>query len=476
MILQRWEPVVSETFPSSISFWIKVHGVPLHFWSEATFNVIGSTLGTIEGRDFEKARMKVQINGLEPLVMKMDLQLPSKVIEVEIEYEGLEKHCFYCKALSHEEDDCDVKPPSLRGEKRSLGISQYNTLEKIEESKKRQDARKQTRLHQEPSRGGARWTNYRNATTRDTRRAYDEYYKTTSEQSSGFEENRRRYEDRSISARNYNSRRSPSRRDTREQVESGNSPHSHTREPPVLPSKTQKSPARISNSHSHQSPAADATTPQRRSNLASRLSDPREPNTGSEERISARDRLSVHTQRTSQNAKGNSIGSSRQLHEVEIQDFEENLILPITKSITRPSCSTVFDSGRLGPCERSPIRTLSEDRIHVSLRLGPLIQSEGDESDSQILELNTLSKAAGKKKMVASQSRKRGSPAQGTAVKRRRVTKAHPSPKRKLMMDAITTGGKVAPATNRRTAPACKIIPPVVKKKKDFHHVPASLP
>lgn len=33
-MLQRWEPIVSENFPSSISFLIRIHGIPLHYWTE----------------------------------------------------------------------------------------------------------------------------------------------------------------------------------------------------------------------------------------------------------------------------------------------------------------------------------------------------------------------------------------------------------------------------------------------------------
>ena len=102
LILQRWEPIVSDAFPARITFWINVHGIPLHYWTEPTINAIGDALGPIEDRDADRARLRVQVNGLEPLIMRMDLQLPSKqVIEVELEYEKLEKHCFLCKSLSH---------------------------------------------------------------------------------------------------------------------------------------------------------------------------------------------------------------------------------------------------------------------------------------------------------------------------------------------------------------------------------------
>lgn len=47
VIIQRWEPVISTTFPSQISFWIRIKGLPLHFWLEDMVCKIGKDLGTL---------------------------------------------------------------------------------------------------------------------------------------------------------------------------------------------------------------------------------------------------------------------------------------------------------------------------------------------------------------------------------------------------------------------------------------------
>lgn len=96
--------------------------------------------------------------------MKMDLELPSgDVVEIEMEYEYLQKHCFFCKSLTHEEDDCQLRLDlnHQKDDMRKLGISQQNTLESIEERKKRQDDRKRSRQNPPTYAGGARWTNKR---------------------------------------------------------------------------------------------------------------------------------------------------------------------------------------------------------------------------------------------------------------------------------------------------------------------------
>lgn len=161
--------------------------------------------------------------------------------------------------------------------------------------------------------------------------------------------------------------------------------------------------------------------------------------------------------------------------------MEDTPAPPNAIASTRPSSSTVFDSGRLGPCERSPIRTLSEDRIHVSLRLGPLLsESESGEpdEDSQLSDLPILSKAEGKKIMDKPHTKKRTclTGAQGINVKRRRVTKTHESPRRKLLMDAIGAGGRGKPKPQRKSTTVPTLLPATVKKGKDFHPPLKALP
>lgn len=116
MILQIWEPIVSDDFPSSISFWIRVHGIPLHYWTEGTLHAIGSEIGVADTKDVKQGRVRVHVNGLKPLEMVHDITLPSRETKkVELEYEKLEKHCFLCKSLTHEKEECPQQP--TRGER-----------------------------------------------------------------------------------------------------------------------------------------------------------------------------------------------------------------------------------------------------------------------------------------------------------------------------------------------------------------------
>lgn len=486
ILLQRWEPIVSDSFPNRIPFWINIHGIPLHYWNDKTIDVIGPVLGHIESQEADKARLRVSVNGLQPLIMKMDLQLPSQeVVEIELEYEYLQKHCFHCKSLCHEDDDCPNRDilSHQREERRNLGISQQNTLDSIEESRRRHEDRKRSRQYQSSKNGGARWTNYKKE---ERAGGYDRKYhrqspplkrrETPMSSDSGFDENRRRYDDRNLSRHT-----SPSRRrmtDSRS-LSKGSSPplRSQAREYQVVERirENRASPVREAHSKSSQSPATAPRDQHKRTSISSRLSDPRERQASGEDRISAKERLSVHTQRTSRSAL------EVQQNEPVIQPLSESRNMEVAipprfcDSITRPSSSNIFETGRLGPGERSPIRTLSEDRIHVSLRLGPLLSDnteETEESNDQPIH-PAQSKAEGKK--IARRRTVRNSPKSGVSMKRKRTTKAQSSPRRKLMLDAIATGGRTTKKAQSKV-PSTRIIPRMVRKEKDFHPLRESLP
>ncbi|CAL9225059.1 unnamed protein product [Arabidopsis halleri] len=109
-ILQRWEPVISDDFPSDILFWIQLQGVPQHYWTEKALRTIGEELGKVEVTDTDGVRIRVNINALQALEKQVPIMLPSgEVTLVTLEYERLEKHCFECFALSHEKKDCPVR-------------------------------------------------------------------------------------------------------------------------------------------------------------------------------------------------------------------------------------------------------------------------------------------------------------------------------------------------------------------------------
>ncbi|KAL0712175.1 hypothetical protein Bca4012_019153 [Brassica carinata] len=109
VILERWEPVISDAFPSQIPFWINIQGLPLHFWHHSMIYEIALDLGALDTYSITStsARMKVLVNGLNPLIKETMIDFKSgEESLLTLEYEGLKNHCSFCLRLSHLESDC----------------------------------------------------------------------------------------------------------------------------------------------------------------------------------------------------------------------------------------------------------------------------------------------------------------------------------------------------------------------------------
>lgn len=117
LIIQRWEPTVSPTFPSLIPFWIKVQGIPIHLWKEETVQSLGEDMGIFESSEITDftIRMRVHVNGLLPLIKSSIIEYPNgDEVTATFVYERLEKHCAKCFRLDHEVKDCLVAKHEAR--------------------------------------------------------------------------------------------------------------------------------------------------------------------------------------------------------------------------------------------------------------------------------------------------------------------------------------------------------------------------
>ncbi|KAL0896575.1 hypothetical protein Bca101_080536 [Brassica carinata] len=114
----------------------------------------------------------------------------------------------------------------------------------------------------------------------------------------------------------------------------------------------------------------------------------------STERRSALARLSLPPERVPLLQDGVANVESGRLQEVDIHYLDENLNLHQSGGSNVPSSSRNPDKAprtQYDPTQdRSPIRTLSEDRLHVSLRLGPLYVPE-EPNESEDLDVPELS-------------------------------------------------------------------------------------
>ena len=437
LILQRWEPIVSDNFSALIPFWITIHGIPLHYWADVALDAIGNDLGSVEDFDVDRGRIRVLINGLKPLEMCLDISLPSgEIKQEELEYENLEKHCFACYSLTHEKENC----PTLRAQANAnssahlrMGISQTRTLDRLDADKRRQDARHHARAAPE---GNSKYRSNDNSSQ----------WQRSSSRTVGWTQGKNvRYD--------YGVRRDPNYQ-TGIQISEISNPHR-------MPAKTRLSFSR-DNSTSTQAhktewrPVASGTqrgTPSKSlHSIASHTPSPRPQREGgslnltasseprqrsgkecapSQERRSALDRLSLSKERIPLLQDGVANAESGRLQEVEIKLLDDIISptlhgrsnIPSGSRNPAPRVEESYDPNQ----DRSPIRSLSEDRLHVSLRLGPLApDTENDMAFPSLNQAQTTNLPP--TKPHTTRKRQVRSPTQGVSVKKRRVTKTQNSP------------------------------------------------
>ncbi|XP_024010413.1 cilia- and flagella-associated protein 251-like [Eutrema salsugineum] len=105
--LVRWSPVVDPNYPSAIKFWVRVIGVPLHFWADETFRCIGKAIGDVKAVNLDDGKIQVVIDGQKPLCFEtvVEFQGGEETI-VYLRYERLFGYCRNCFSLCHDHQRC----------------------------------------------------------------------------------------------------------------------------------------------------------------------------------------------------------------------------------------------------------------------------------------------------------------------------------------------------------------------------------
>lgn len=132
VIIQRWEPVISTSFPSIIPFWIRVKGLPLHYWHDDMVVRVGQDLGTLENHELTKttARVRVHMDGLKPLIKEAIVEFDSgEEVFITLEYEKLEMHCSLCFSLLHHRSNCPTNPAKQKVPEERNNNSKYEAEE-----------------------------------------------------------------------------------------------------------------------------------------------------------------------------------------------------------------------------------------------------------------------------------------------------------------------------------------------------------
>lgn len=109
VILQKWEPIIYDSFPSMIPFWIEIQGLPKHIWKPEMLKIIGEELGEMLDMEITNstAKIRVLLDGLQPLIKETIVDFPDgNEALVLLDYKNLKNHCLHCHRLTHDKKHC----------------------------------------------------------------------------------------------------------------------------------------------------------------------------------------------------------------------------------------------------------------------------------------------------------------------------------------------------------------------------------
>ncbi|XP_023637320.1 uncharacterized protein LOC17874258 [Capsella rubella] len=144
--LERWQPHIGASFPDTMTFWIRIDGIPAEYWVFDSLSAFGASLGTVRAVDTTKGRIQVSVQADAPLKFKKQAQIPTgETVSVSLLYEKLHRWCLYCRRICHEPESC----PLLDKDQRILYQKQFD-LEKSLRAPPRDDS-SHSRLLPRPS-------------------------------------------------------------------------------------------------------------------------------------------------------------------------------------------------------------------------------------------------------------------------------------------------------------------------------------
>ncbi|KAG2292963.1 hypothetical protein Bca52824_039632 [Brassica carinata] len=119
LALARWQPKKNQLFPSEITFWVRVIGVPMEFRTTPTFESLGEALGRLVAVDVEHCRVQVVVDAFQELCFETTLDFKGgefydgEEVKTSLRYEKLFGYCDVCSSLCHKEELCPLSKKTV---------------------------------------------------------------------------------------------------------------------------------------------------------------------------------------------------------------------------------------------------------------------------------------------------------------------------------------------------------------------------
>ena len=387
----------------------------------------------------------------------MEIELPTDdITEVEFEYIKIEKHCFSCFSLFHEEHDCPLRPiNSLPPKERKLGITQSIALQRIEAENKRHDDRR-----------GYRRPDDLRSSLRPTEDSFS---------------HSRRDRDRNMNRRHYDRRDEPTREQSiLSRTARSNSAYHRSNAPAMQYRVVDRSKA-----------SAGSSFPQQNSPFIPEGQDIREVN--SERVLPITARVEITPTRNIKERLGTSSAGKDGANSgsKDRRSALERLSDPIASKEAPVRKTPSFDSGRLqladdGVEDLNPIdqaimeETNQTERVPATQRLGG--SNPGIRSNRGTIPIAAQSKSNTKRKVTRTPIRKRvvRSPLLGVTSKKSNNARSATTTRRRLNVDKDNTVpcNKAGPSNQRKKngQPTTVFIPGSTRGGVDFRPQQSSLP
>lgn len=115
MVLERWVEHPPEDYLQFIPLWVRISKIPVNYYTQSALMTLGEMLGEVIILAFDPSkpitqdfiRVQVRFNVAKPLKMARVLDMGGgRTHTIHFDYEKVQKRCFFCKRLNHEQSIC----------------------------------------------------------------------------------------------------------------------------------------------------------------------------------------------------------------------------------------------------------------------------------------------------------------------------------------------------------------------------------
>ena len=117
LVLERWSLVPPPDSLQFVEIWVQIKNIPLNYYTELSISALGDLVGQVkevifdpdkpQSKDYVRVLVKFDVS--RPLKKSKVVNLPKGLTSmVYYFYEKVQKRCYRCQRLTHEQDDCPL--------------------------------------------------------------------------------------------------------------------------------------------------------------------------------------------------------------------------------------------------------------------------------------------------------------------------------------------------------------------------------